>query len=122
MRKITLVAIALFPLVANAFKTSEYLCTANDVATQIAYQGKAFKVTISGDCINLINLDDKTMEWSWRVSLRNSLGDIEASRKFCNKEDDGLIGSPAIWRHNSRVFTTFNEKKLPTSFSCHEVK
>lgn len=121
MRAITLLlAFAFFPLISTASKKSEYVCTPDDAATQIAFGAKSFAVSITENCINLRSLEDKTRDWSWKVTLRNSLGDKEGGRQFCNRPDDGFIGYPAVWRQDKLKLIAFDPSRSPNSFTCYE--
>ncbi len=115
-----LIALLLSPLVSSATKSLEYVCTPDDAATQLTYTSKAFRVDVSDDCISLQSLEDKSRSWSWKVFIRDSLGNKEGSRHFCDKTDSGWLGNPAIWRQDDRKLITFNEKKPPNSFTCVE--
>ncbi len=107
MKKL-LISILLFS-VNSAWATKKvFVCTPADAPTQIAYGGKLFSVSVDSACIKLLNLEDKTKDWSWKVSLTNSLGDLEGSRHYCTKKDDGLIGNPAIWKMSEMKLITFN--------------
>ena len=116
--KFSISIVLLSPLVAFASKPLEYVCTPDDAATQLAFRGKAFKVSIGEDCISLYNLEDITRNWSWKVLLSDSLGNKEGSRHICDKKDSGWIGSPAIWRQSELKLTAFSEKRFPNSFTC----
>jgi hypothetical protein len=107
MKKI-LISLLLFS-VSSAWATKKnFVCTPADAGTQIVYGGKLFSVSVDSTCIRLLNLENKTKEWSWKVSLTNSLGDLEGSRQFCNKKDDGYIGNPAVWKMSAMKLITFN--------------
>lgn len=116
--KFSIVIVLLSPFAAFASKPLEYVCTPDDAATQLAFLGKAFKVSVSEDCISLYNLEDINRSWSWKVFSRDSMGNKEGSRHFCDKKDSGWIGSPAIWRQSELRLTAFSEKRLPNSFTC----
>jgi hypothetical protein len=107
MKKI-LISLLLFA-VSCAWATKKvFVCTPADAGTQIMYGGKLFSVSVESTCIRLLNLEDKTKDWSWKVSLANSLGDLEGSRQFCTKKDDGYIGNPAVWKMSEMKLITFN--------------
>lgn len=99
----------------------EFVCIADDRFTSEEFSGKQFSLTVSSTCINLINLRNKKKDWSWKVSLKNSLGDVEGSRHFCDKPDDGLIGAPAIFRMSKMKFIVFGEIRFNASFSCEKL-
>ena len=92
-----------------------FVCTPADIPTQIMYGGKLFSISVDSTCIKLLNLEDKKMDWSWKVNLTNSLGDLEGSRHNCTKKDDGWIGNPAIWRMSEMKFIAF---KRVSDFLC----
>jgi hypothetical protein len=106
----TKILIALFLFSANYCWAAKkvFVCTPADAGTQIVYGGKLFSVSVDSTCIRLLNLENKTKEWSWKVSLTNSLGDLEGSRQFCTKKDDGYIGNPAVWKMSAMKLITFN--------------
>lgn len=116
--KYLLVFLMLVNLPAWATK-KVFVCTPADAITQITYGGKLFSVSIDSTCIKLLNLEDKTKDWSWKVSLTNSLGDLEGSRRFCTKKDDGLIGNPAIWKMSEMKLIAFSipENNFGQSFN-----
>ena len=103
-----LISLLLFSASYSWASKQVFVCTPADAPTQIAYGGKLFSVSIDSACIKLLNLEDKTKDWSWKVSLTNSLGDLEGSRHYCTKKDDGLIGNPAIWKMSEMKLITFN--------------
>ncbi len=122
MKSLTyLLILGFLPLMASASKPLEYMCTPDDAATQITFRGKAFAISITDTCINLRSLENKSNDWSWRVTLKNSLGDKEGARQFCDKPDDGWIGYPALWRQDKLKFIAFDPAKIPNSFSCYEL-
>jgi hypothetical protein len=98
--------------------TQSYVCSPLDAQTQVAHGGTAFKLTLSADCMTLINLKDRSMEWTWKVSVRGSFGDLEGVRKFCDRPDDGMLGSPAVWRQERGRFTIFDESRDSYRFGC----
>lgn len=103
-----LIALLLFSANYCWAAKKNFVCTPADAGTQIVYGGKLFSVSVDSTCITLLNLENKTKEWSWKVSLTNSLGDLEGSRQFCNKKDDGYIGNPAVWKMSAMKLITFN--------------
>ena len=107
MKKI-LISLFLFSVTSSWATTKNFVCTPADAGTQIVYGGKLFSVSVDSTCIRLLNLENKTKEWSWKVSLTNSLGDLEGSRQFCTKKDDGYIGNPAVWKMSAMKLITFN--------------
>lgn len=98
--------------------TQSYVCSPLDAQTQLAHGGTAFKLTLSANCMTLINLKDRSKEWTWKVSVRGSFGDLEGVRKSCDLPDDGLVGSPAVWRHESGKFTILDELRDSYRFRC----
>jgi len=99
-----------------------YVCTPSDSKTQLTYLGKLFLLTIDTKCIKLRSLQHKSDSWHWKVTLTNSLGDVEGSRHFCDQKDDGWIGNPAVWRKSSKKLIVF-QSDGPTgadvmSFDC----
>ena len=99
-----------------------YVCTPSDAKTQITYLGKLFSITIDSKCIKLRSLQHKSDSWHWKVTLTNSLGDVEGSRHFCDQKDAGWIGNPAVWRKSSKKLIVF-QSDGPTgadvmSFDC----
>jgi len=103
-----LIALLLFSVGSSWATTKNFVCTPADAGTQIVYGGKLFSVSVDSTCIRLLNLENKTKEWSWKVSLTNTLGDLEGSRQFCTKKDDGYIGNPAVWKMSAMKLITFN--------------
>jgi hypothetical protein len=99
-----------------------YVCTPDNAATQIAFLGKLFSVTVTPNCIKLVNLENKSKDWTWKIKLTNSLGDAEGSRQYCDKQDDGLIGNPAVWYGTDKKLITlaasFRGGPQIHSFSC----
>jgi hypothetical protein len=95
-----------------------FVCTAADKPTQIMYRGKLFSVSVDSTCIKLLNLEDKKLDWSWKVSLKNSLGDLEGSRHDCSKNDEGWIGNPVIWRSSELKLIAFNSATNNFGFSA----
>jgi len=77
-----------------------------------------FSISVDSTCIKLLNLEDKKMDWSWKVNLTNSLGDLEGSRHNCTKKDDGWIGNPAIWKMSEMKFIAFNTSTNNSGFSA----
>ena len=117
MKKI-LISLLLFS-VSCAWATKKvFVCTPADIPTQIMYGGKLFSLSVDSACIKLLNLEDKSRDWSWKVSLTNSLGDLEGSRHFCTKKDDGLIGNPAVWKMSELKLITFNTSTNNSGFSA----
>ena len=114
-----LISICLFSSNCAWATKKVFVCTPADAITQITYGGKLFSVSIDSTCIKLLNLEDKTKDWSWKVSLTNSLGDLEGSRRFCTKKDDGLIGNPAIWKMSEMKLIAFSipENNFGQSFN-----
>lgn len=117
-----LLLFAFFPLPSSASKSLEYMCTPDDAATQLTYGSRAFAVKITDDCINLRSLEDTERDWSWKVTIKNPLGDKEGTRLFCNKPDDGWVGYPAVWMQGELKLITFDPKRMPNSFTCYEFK
>lgn len=116
MKKI-LLTILLFSI-SSAWATKKiYVCTAADTPTQIMYRGKLFSVSVDSTCIKLLNLEDKKLDWSWKVSLKNTRGDLEGSRHDCTKNDDGWIGNPVIWRETEMKLIAFNSMANNAGFS-----
>ena len=81
MKKI-LISLLLFSVSSAWAAKKNFVCTPADAGTQIMYGGKLFSVSVESTCIRLLNLEDKTKDWSWKVSLTNSLGDLEGSQGF----------------------------------------
>ncbi len=117
MKKI-LLTIILFSINSAWAEKKIYVCTAADTPTQIMYRGKLFSVSVEPTCIKLLNLEDKKLDWSWRVNLKNSLGDLEGSRHDCSKNDEGWIGNPAIWRLSEMKLIAFNAATKNYGFSA----
>lgn len=107
MKKI-LISLLLFSTSYVGAANKVFVCTPADAPTQIMYGGKIFSVSVNSSCIKLLNLEDKLKDWSWKVSLTSSLGDLEGSRHNCTKNDDGWIGNPAIWRMSEMKLIVFN--------------
>jgi len=98
--------------------TQSYVCSPLDAQTQLAHGGKAFKLTLSTDCMTLLSLKDRSKDWTWKVTVRGSFGDLEGARKSCDLPDDGIVGSPAVWRQESGRFTIFDELRDSYRFRC----
>ena len=99
-------------------KEKNFVCIADNKFTSDEFRGKQFSLNLSSNCIKLVNLRNKNESWNWKIILKNSLGDVEGSRHFCDKSDDGLIGGPAIFRMTKRKFIVFGEIGINASFSC----
>jgi len=94
-----------------------FYCTADDYQTASSFRGKLFYFTTDGNCMRLKNTETKDT-WSWKINLKNSLGDTEGSRNSCNKNDDGWVGNPAIWKSQDRKLVSMDMNLGKTSFSC----
>lgn len=114
--------IILFTCVSANAQT--YVCTPTNAKTQSVFQAKLFSLSIDPKCIKLVSLADKSRNWDWKVTLTNSVGDVEGSKQFCDQPDAGLIGFPAVWRMSSKKLFAF-QTQGPTgpdvlSFDCQD--
>jgi len=112
-------ALACFSVVSTGAESPKrFVCSPLNAQTQIAHGGTIFRLDITDDCLTLTNLRDRSLTWAWKVTLKGSFGDLEATRKFCDRPDDGLVGSPAVWRQRSGKLIIMEEEKGNYRFDC----
>lgn len=98
----------------------DYICTPTDSATRLQYGGGRYYVlVIKNDCLKLQSLSNQSDSWSWRTALTNVFGDIEGNRRSCvDIRDQGMVGSPAIWRAQKMTLTLLSDELSVGSFQC----
>jgi hypothetical protein len=104
-------------VLGDSLNKADYYCTADDYQTVSTFRGKLFYFTLDSNCMKLKNTETKDT-WSWKINLKNSLGDTEGSRNLCDKNDDGWVGNPAIWKSQDRKLISMDMHLGKTSFSC----
>lgn len=114
---VTLIALMISSSSISAENT-DFVCIADNRFTSEEFRGKQFSLILSSTCLKLTNLQNKNDIWSWKIFLKNSSGDVEGSRHFCDNKDAGLIGGPAIFRMSKMTLIIFGEIGFNASFSC----
>lgn len=119
-----IISLMLFATSLSSISAQErkFVCIADNKFTLDEFRGEQFSLNLSSNCIKLVNLRNKNDNWNWKINLKNSLGDVEASRHFCDKSDNGLIGGPAIFRMSKMKFIVFGEIGFNASFSCQALE
>lgn len=99
--------IPLFGLIGSISYAQSFLCVPSEFRTEVTFGVGIFNLIIEPECLRFNSLTDKTKSWTWRISVKNSLGDAEGSRNFCDGVDAGLVGNPAVWRMPTKQFIVF---------------
>ena len=118
--------IPLLGLISSASHAQSYLCTPSEFRAEVTFGIGIFNLIVEPECLRLSSLTDKTRSWSWKISVKNNLGDAEGSRNFCDGADAGLIGNPAVWRMPTKQFIVFQTGGVAGPgalfFNCSEAR
>lgn len=93
-----------------------YGCNPINDLTANAFRGYLFQLEVTNTCIDLKNIETKD-NWTWKVVSKNSLGNKDGVRMFCNEADTGLQGLPVYWEQSSLRLVAFDQKKI-SEFKC----